>query len=93
MRTAPYLVLTVEPSTIGSRSRCTPSRETSGPCGGVAPGNLVDLVDKDDARLLGAMDRFVRDVFHIDQPGGLFLGQELQRLGHFDLPLARSSWA
>ncbi len=31
VRTAPYLVLTVEPSTIGSRSRWTPSRETSGP--------------------------------------------------------------
>ena len=29
--TGPYLVVTVEPSTIGSRSRCTPSRETSGP--------------------------------------------------------------
>src|SRR5678815_938892 len=29
--TGPYLVVTVEPSTIGSRSRCTPSRETSAP--------------------------------------------------------------
>ncbi len=27
----PYLVLTAEPSTMGSRSLCTPSRETSGP--------------------------------------------------------------
>src|SRR5213596_2559450 len=32
VRTGPCLVLTVEPSTIGSRSRCTPSRDTSGPC-------------------------------------------------------------
>ena len=29
--TGPYFVLTVEPSTIGRMSRCTPSRETSGP--------------------------------------------------------------
>jgi len=28
----PYFVETVEPSTMGKRSRCTPSRETSGPC-------------------------------------------------------------
>ena len=27
----PYLVLTAEPSTIGSKSLCTPSRDTSGP--------------------------------------------------------------
>src|SRR5438034_949972 len=31
VRTVPYLVVTAEPSTIGSRSRWTPSRETSGP--------------------------------------------------------------
>jgi len=30
--TAPYFVLTFDPSTMGSRSRCTPPRETSGPC-------------------------------------------------------------
>ncbi len=30
--TMPYLVDTVEPSTSGSRSRCTPSRDTSAPC-------------------------------------------------------------
>ena len=29
VRTMPYLVLTAEPSTMGSRSRCTPSREMS----------------------------------------------------------------
>ena len=32
VRTIPYLVVTVEPSTMGRRSRCTPCRETSGPC-------------------------------------------------------------
>ena len=31
VRTGPYFVETVVPSTIGRRSRCTPSRETSGP--------------------------------------------------------------
>ena len=31
VRTMPYLVLTVEPSISGSRSRCTPSRDTSVP--------------------------------------------------------------
>ncbi len=31
MRTGPYFVETVVPSTMGRRSRCTPSRETSGP--------------------------------------------------------------
>src|SRR5207244_4570452 len=31
VRTIPYLVVTAEPSTMGSRSRWTPSRETSGP--------------------------------------------------------------
>ena len=31
VRTMPCLVLTVEPSTIGNRSRCTPWRDTSGP--------------------------------------------------------------
>ena len=30
--TIPYFVVTVAPSTIGSKSRCTPSRDTSGPC-------------------------------------------------------------
>src|SRR5438445_429174 len=31
VRTKPYRVWTVEPSTMGSRWRCTPSRDTSGP--------------------------------------------------------------
>ena len=45
------LVLTVEPSTSGSRSRCTPSRETSAPCTLAPAADLVDLVDEDDAVL------------------------------------------
>src|SRR5215510_11117668 len=40
VRTIPYLVVTVEPSTMGRRSRCTPSRETSGPCTPSRPATL-----------------------------------------------------
>jgi len=43
----PYFVETVEPSTMGSRSRWTPSRDTSGPCPPLAARHLVDLVDED----------------------------------------------
>src|SRR5713226_5639144 len=71
--TIPYLVLTVEPSTIGKRSRCTPSRETSGPpCMPSRPGDLVDLVDEDDAGMLDAMHRLLGHRFHVDQPDRLF---------------------
>ncbi len=66
VRTMPCLVLTVEPSTIGSRSRCTPWRDTSGPCDAFAAGDLVDLVDEDDARLLDAADRLLGDDVHVD---------------------------
>ncbi len=39
--TMPYFVCTFEPSTMGSRSRCTPSRDTSGPaCSDFAPAIL-----------------------------------------------------
>ena len=59
---------TVEPSTIGSRSRCTPSRETSGPPALPArAGDLVDLVEEDDAAVLDAVDRLARDLVHVDQ--------------------------
>ena len=36
----PYLVVTVEPSTMGRRSRCTPSRDTSGPWAPSRPATL-----------------------------------------------------
>src|SRR5258706_269158 len=38
--TGPKRVITVEPSTIGSRSRCTPSPETSGPVSDRLPATL-----------------------------------------------------
>ena len=40
VRTMPYLVLTVVPSTIGRMSRCTPSRLTSGPWPPSRPATL-----------------------------------------------------
>ena len=40
VRTMPYLVFTVVPSTIGRMSRCTPSRLTSGPCPLSRPATL-----------------------------------------------------
>ena len=49
--------LTVQPSTSGSRSRCTPSRETSAPCVSPRARDLVDLVDEHDAVLLGVAQR------------------------------------
>ena len=49
--TAPCLVETVVPSISGSRSRCTPSRETSA-AAAVARRDLVDLVEEDDAVVL-----------------------------------------
>jgi hypothetical protein len=82
----PYLVDTVVPSTSGSRSRCTPWRETSAPEPRCA-SDLVDLVDEDDAVLLRAGERRGADLVLVDQLGGFLLDQQLHRLG--DLQLAR----
>ena len=68
--TIPCLVLTVVPSTIGRMSRCTPSRLTSGPWpppAAVAAGDLVDLVDEDDAGLLDALHGGAADRLHVDE--------------------------
>ena len=64
-----------------------------GAVGGLAAGDLVDLVDEDDARLLGAIDRLVRDLLHVDQARGFFLREQLERFGHLDLLALGSSWA
>src|SRR5262249_4808297 len=54
-----------------------------------AAGNLVDLVDEDDPRLLDALDRRARDAVHVDQLLLFFDAQVLERLGHLQLaPLA-----
>src|SRR6058998_2934061 len=47
VRTIPYLVVTAEPSTIGSRSRWTPSRETSGPWPASRPDVSREGVQRD----------------------------------------------
>src|SRR5579883_1588519 len=45
-----------------------------------AAGDLVHLIDKDNAGLLGPLDGFAHDLVVIDQVLGLFLGQYLPRL-------------
>jgi hypothetical protein len=86
----PYLVDTVVPSTSGSRSRCTPWRDTSALPPSAARGHLVDLVDEDDAVLLGVVQRPHLDLFFVDQLGRFFVDQQLHRLGDFEL--ARCAW-
>ena len=48
----------------------------------LAAGDLVDLVDEDDPRLLHAIDRRAGDGVHVDQLLFLFLRQRLERFGH-----------
>ncbi len=88
VRTMPYFVLTVQPSTSGSRSRCTPSRDTSAPMRLLAPRDLVDLVDEHDAVLLGVAHRLRLELVLVDELAGFFVGQQLERVLH--LQLARS---
>src|SRR5215472_11572736 len=52
-----------------------------------AAGDLVDLVEADDARLLHALDRDARDLVHIDQPLLFFLDQILEGLADLHLLL------
>jgi len=40
---------------------------------GLAARHLVQLVDEDDAILLGAPDGFFGDALHVDELGGFFL--------------------
>ena len=60
--TAPCLVETVVPSISGSRSRCTPSRDTSRAAAALAAGDLVDLVEEHDAVLLDRLDRVLHEL-------------------------------
>src|SRR5262245_51919160 len=55
----------------------------------LAPGNLVDFVDENDAALLDTLDRRLRHAFHVDQLLLFFLCQELERLGYFQFSLTR----
>src|SRR5262249_37696502 len=57
--------------------------------GTVAPfaaGDLVDLVDEDDARLLDALDGGAGHAVHVDQLLLFLLLEVLERLGHLQLP-------
>ena len=82
--TAPCLVETVVPSISGSRSRCTPSRETSRADAAFAAGDLVDLVEEDDAVLLDRLDGVLHQMFLIEQLVGLLGDEDLVRLLHGD---------
>jgi hypothetical protein len=82
--TMPCLVETVQPSTSGSRSRCTPSRDTSG-TGALAAAltDFVDLVDKHDAVLFNGFNRLFFQLFRVHQFGRFFFHQQFE--GFFDL--------
>ena len=55
----------------------------------LAPGNLVDLVDEDDARLLDALNRRFGDAVHVDQLLLFLVLEVFERLGHLHLALFR----
>ena len=69
------------PSISGSRSRCTPSRLTSAPTTLGAGGDLVDLVEEDDAVLLHRLDRLAHHLLLVEQLVGLLGHQHAVRLG------------
>src|SRR5260370_23094792 len=54
---------------------------------GLAAGDLIDLVDKNDAHLLGALDGRARDLVHIEQLVLFFLDEVLEGVGHAHLAL------
>ena len=84
--TGPCLVVTVEPSTIGSRSRCTPSRDTSGPIVRSRPA-ILSISSRKTMPVCSTLAMASRDgVIHIDQFLGFFLRQMLQRIRHFHHP-------
>jgi hypothetical protein len=60
----------------GSRSRCTPSRDTSAPLRFAALGDLVDLVDEHDAVLLDGVQGAGLDLLLVDQLRRLLVAQE-----------------
>src|SRR5690606_20710542 len=53
----------------------------------VAAGDLVDLVDEDDARLLGAPDRLAADGLAVDERPGLLVLEDAPGLPHRDAAL------
>ena len=75
---------------MGSRSRCTPWRLTSGPPLplAAAAGHFVDFVDEDDAGVFGLANGFVLHLVHVDELGGFLVEQQLAGFGHGHLALA-----
>ncbi len=57
------------------------------PMPGLAPRDLVDLVQKYDPRVLHPLHRQPRHLVHVDQPRLLLLHQVLEGLHHLHLPL------
>ena len=84
--TGPCLVDTVVPSISGSRSRCTPSRETSPPMRPRvgARADLVDLVEEHDAVVLDRADRLADDGVALDQLVALLGDQHVVAVLHGD---------
>ena len=54
-----------------------------------APGNLVDLVQEDDARLFDALDSGLRHAVDVHELLFLFLHQVFERFRNFHPPLLR----
>src|ERR1035438_6837531 len=54
-----------------------------------APGDLIDLVQKNDAARFHPLQRGARHLVHVDEFRLLFLHQIVQRLGHPHLALPR----
>ena len=67
----------------GSRSRWTPSRDTSGAQRFAAFGDFVDFIEKDDTGLFDAFDCPRFDIFFVDEPRRFFFARAPQRI--FDL--------
>ena len=82
--TAPCLVETVVPSISGSRSRCTPSRDTSAPTRPSRAGDLVDLVEEHDAVVLDRLDRLLHELVLVEQLVGFLADQGFVGFLHGD---------
>src|SRR5438874_463592 len=55
------------------------------PAAGARAGDLVDLVEEHDARVLGAVHRLDGDLVHVDQLARLLGGEQLDGLRDLDL--------
>ena len=81
----PYLVETVVPSISGKQVALHALARHVAAVGVAAGGDLVDLVEENDAVLLDRFERLLLGVLVADQPSGFFLGQQLECLAHFQL--------